>query len=148
MPGVKMTWLDGGLMPERPDILPESVLLDRGGGVMLVGEKGILIHETYGANPHFYPESLMETALRVPQTMARVPNSHEMNWVDGIRGIAKPSSPFEYAARLTETMLLGVVAMRVGQGKRIFYDAQNMAVTNVPEANQYLSREYRSGWSI
>jgi predicted dehydrogenase len=148
MPGVKMTWLDGGLMPARPDILPESVLLDRGGGVMLVGEKGILIHETYGANPHFYPESLMETAMRVPQTMARVPNSHEMNWVDGIRGVAQPSSPFEYAARLTETMLLGVVAMRVGQGKRIFYDAKNMAVTNVPEANQYLSREYRSGWGI
>lgn len=147
-PAVKMTWYDGGLMPERPDILPESVLLDPGGGVMFVGEKGLLMHETYGSKPHFYPESLMETALRVPQTMTRVSTTHEMNWVDGIRGRAKPSSPFEYAARLTETMLLGVVALRAGQGKRIFYDADNMAVTNVPEANQYLQREYRPGWSL
>jgi predicted dehydrogenase len=147
-PGVKMTWYDGGLMPARPDILPESVLLDPGGGVMFVGDKGLLMHETYGANPHFYPESLMEAASRVPETIARVPNSHEMNWVDGIRGTAKPSSSFEYAARLTETMLLGVVAMRAGQGKRIFYDAARMAITNVPEANQYLQREYRPGFGI
>jgi predicted dehydrogenase len=148
MPGVKMTWYDGGLMPARPDLLPESVLLDPGGGVMMVGDKGLLIHETYGANPHFYPEALMETAMKVPETMTRVHTSHEMNWVDAIRGRAKATSPFDYAARLTETMLLGVVAMRTGAGKRIFYDAANMRVTNVPESNQYLDREYRAGWSI
>jgi len=50
--------------------------------------------------------------------------------------------------RLTETMLLGVVAMRTGQGKRIYYDGEAGKITNVAEANQYLQREYRKGWSL
>ena len=45
-------------------------------------------------------------------------------------------------------MLLGVVAMRTGQGKRIFYDGEAGKIINVAEANQYLQREYRSGWSL
>jgi hypothetical protein len=57
-------------------------------------------------------------------------------------------SPFDYAARLTETMLLGIVALRTGQGKKILYDPADMKITNVPEANQYLTRAYRPGWGM
>ena len=64
------------------------------------------------------------------------------------KGLAAESSPFSYASQLTETMLLGVVALRAGQGKKIYYDAENMKVTNVPEANQYLARQFRAGWAI
>ena len=67
-----------------------------------------------------------------------------MNWADAAKGKAEASSPFSYAAELTEIMLLGVVALRAG--KKILYDPANMRVTNVPEANQYLQREYRKGW--
>jgi hypothetical protein len=56
------------------------------------------------------------------------------------------SSPFEYAARLTEVMLLGIVALRAG--KKIYYDGDNMRITNVLQANDYLRRDYRQGWSI
>jgi hypothetical protein len=56
------------------------------------------------------------------------------------------SCPFEYAARLTEVMLLGVVALRTG--KKIYYDGANMRITNVLQANDYLRREYRQGWAI
>ena len=63
-------------------------------------------------------------------------------------GNGEPTSPFEYATPLTETMLLGLVALRTGQGRKIHYDAASMSVTNAPEANQYLHREYRSGWSL
>ena len=45
-------------------------------------------------------------------------------------------------------MLLGVVALRAGQGKKMLYDGENMEFTNAPEANQYLTREYRAGWAI
>jgi hypothetical protein len=69
-----------------------------------------------------------------------------MNWVDACKGRAKASSPFEYAARLTEVMLLGVVSLRAG-GK-IEYDAANMRITNKTDANQFLGREYRQGWAI
>ena len=151
LPPVYMTWYDGGLMPKRPHVLPEDVPLDRGGGVMFVGEKGILMHETYGGNPRMYPESLMEEYADTPQTYRRIEGGrggHEMNWVNACKGTDEASSPLEYAARLTETMLLGVVALRTGPGVKIHYDADQMKITNVAEANQYLHREYREGWSL
>jgi hypothetical protein len=64
--------------------------------------------------------------------------------VDAAKGKTQTDSPFEYSAKLTEVMLLGVVALRAG--KKIVYDGANMRITNVPEANQYLSRQYRQGW--
>jgi len=67
-----------------------------------------------------------------------------MNWVAAAKGAASSSCPFEYAARLTEVMLLGVVALRAG--KKIDYDAANMRITNVPAANDYLQRQPRQGW--
>jgi hypothetical protein len=67
-----------------------------------------------------------------------------MNWVEAAKGKTEASSPFDYAARLTEVMLLGIVSLRAG--RKIEYDAANMRVTNIPWANQFLGREYRSGW--
>ncbi|HEX5830265.1 MAG TPA: Gfo/Idh/MocA family oxidoreductase, partial [Gemmatimonadaceae bacterium] len=77
-PPVSLDWYDGGLMPPRPAVLPDDVPLNREGGVIFVGEKGILMHETYGKNPRIWPESLMEAAQQVPATLARVGTSHEM----------------------------------------------------------------------
>lgn len=148
MPPVRLTWYDGGLMPPRPEVLPEDVPLERGGGVIFVGERGILMHETYGQNPQIFPLSLREEADRVPETYPRIPDSHEMNWAKASMGTAEATTPFEYATPLTETMLLGLVALRAGQGRKIHYDGAAMSVTNVPEANQYLHREYRNGWSL
>ena len=148
LPPVKLSWFDGGLMPPRPDLLPDSVSLNREGGVMYLGERGILMHETYGGNPKLFPESLMDEARLVPKTYERVEGSHEMNWVNAAKGKGKAVSSFDYAARLTETMLLGIVALRAGQGKKIIYDASNMKITNVPEANQYLTRAYRPGYGL
>jgi predicted dehydrogenase len=155
-PPVKLTWCDGGLMPGRPDALPESVTLDRGGGVILIGEKGILLHGTYGEKPRLFPESLLEEAERVPKTHPPIQTAdgpkrsapHRMNWIDAIRERSKTTCPIEYASTLTETMLLGVVALRTGQGKPIIYDGENGKITNVAAANQYLRREPRKGWNI
>jgi hypothetical protein len=84
----------------------------------------------------------------VPKTFPRVEVPHEVNWANAIRGTTKPSSEFEYAAKLTETMLLGIIALRAGEGKKVFYDGANMRTTNAPEVNAYLTREYRAGWSL
>ncbi|GAC1648314.1 MAG: Gfo/Idh/MocA family oxidoreductase [Gemmatimonadaceae bacterium] len=147
-PPVKLSWYDGGLMPPRSDLLPFDLVLDRSGGVMFVGDKGVLLHETYGKNPRILPESLMDEAAAVPHSYARIQESHEMNWANACKGKGKACSPFEYASPLTETMLLGLVALRAGQGRKIYYDSENMRVTNAPEANQYLMREYRPGWTL
>ena len=79
-----------------------------------------------------------------------------MNWVDTIRGHQEISCPFEYAAQLTEVMLLGIVSLRAG-GK-IHYDAANRRITNKitsetnrddsTDPNQFLSRDYRAGWTL
>ncbi len=148
MPPVDMHWYDGGLMPKRPDGLPSHVPLERGGGVIFVGERGLLMHETYGDNPQLFPESLMEEAASVPQTYLRIEESHEMNWANACKGIGEATCPFSYAAPLTEVMLLGLVALRAGQGFKIEYDAAKMRVTNSEEADRALTREYREGWSL
>jgi predicted dehydrogenase len=147
-PPIRMNWFDGGLMPPRPPELPDDLALNREGGVIFIGDKGILMHETYGSKPRLFPDALMQQTTAVPRTMPRIEKSHELNWAAACKGQAAASSPIEYAARLTEVMLLGMVALRAGQGRKILYDAERMQVTNVPEANQYLTREYRAGWSV
>ena len=147
-PPVKLSWFDGGIYPPRPDILPDDVELANEGGVIFIGEKGILLHDTYGAKPRLYPQALTEAAAAVPKSIPRIMGSHELNWTKAIRGEAKASSPIEYAAPLTETMLLGLVALRAGPGKKILYDGERGQITNIADANQYLTREYRAGWAL
>ena len=145
---VRMNWYDGGLLPPRPAMLPDDVTLNGDGGGIFIGTKGILLYDTYGTNPRIFPASLMAEAELVPKTIPRITTSHEQNWFDACKGKGTASSPFEYAAPLTEVMLLGLVALRAGQGKKIYYDADAMRVTNVPEANAFLTREYRAGWGL
>jgi predicted dehydrogenase len=153
-PPVTLTWYDGGLMPGRPAVLPDNIPLIPGGGVIFVGKKGILMHETYGGNPRLFPETLMEKAKKVPKKYPRIEVDenksalHRLNWTKAIKEKKQASSPFEYASMLTENMLLGIVALRTGQGRKIMYDGATGQVTNIADANQYLQREYRKGWSL
>jgi predicted dehydrogenase len=145
-PGVKLTWYDGGLLPPRPVELPEGQILSPTGGAILIGSKGKLMHDTYGKNPRLLPDSLHKSYGKPAEKLPRIPHeNHEMNWVDAAKGKTAVSCPFEYASKLTEVMLLGVVALKAG--RKIEYDAANMRVTNVQSANQYLDREPRAGWS-
>jgi predicted dehydrogenase len=147
-PPVKMYWYDGGLFPPRPDGLPDDVVFDSEGGGILIGDKGILIHNTYGEKPRLFPESCASEGEAVAKTLPRITESHQMNWVRACKGETQPSSPFEYGTQLNETMVLGVAALRSGQGRKLLYDAENMKFTNAPDADQYLTREYRSGWTL
>ena len=144
-PAVKMVWFDGALMPPRPEALGE-VKLNAGGGVLYYGSKGLLMHDTYGANPKLLPQSLAESTPAPPTKLPRIATSHEMNWVDAAKGRTAASCPFSYAAALTEVMLLGIVALRAGT--KIHYDGAAVRVTNSPDANQFLTREYRQGWQL
>lgn len=147
-PAVHVTWYDGGLMPPRHPLLPSDLDLNRGGGVMFVGDDGLLVHETYGRHPRLFPEELEERYGPAPETDDEIGSQHEMNWIRAIRGEESATSPFQLAAPLTENMLLGLVALRNGPGKVIRYDPDNMFVVNAPEANRFLHREYRAGWTL
>ena len=144
-PPVTLTWYDGGLFPPKPVELGNEEL-DKTGGVLFIGSKGKLLCKTLGADPRLLPKTLHDSFGVPPQKLPRIPTSHEMNWVEAAKGKAEASCPFDYAAKLTEVMLLGIVALRVG--RKIEYDGANMRVTNIPWANQFLSREYRPGWTI
>ena len=147
-----MTWYDGGLLPPTPAEAPDGFALDPNGGVIFVGERGMLIHETYGTNPRFLSADpaldLAAEAAAVPVTLPRVEggiNGHEANWIRAIRGEEAVSCPFGYAAHLNEIMLLGVAAMWAGQPLRIAPDGR---VLNHPAGDALLTRAYRDGWEL
>ena len=152
---VRMTWYDGGLLPPTPESAPDGFDLDPNGGVIYVGERGLLVHETYGTNPRFLPSErgasvagLEAAAEAVPRTLPRVEGGiagHEANWIRAIRGEEPVSCPFGYAAHLNETMLLGVAAMWGGQPLHV---SPGGDITNHPDGFALLSRAYRAGWEL
>ncbi|MGN6268636.1 MAG: Gfo/Idh/MocA family protein [Sphingomonas sp.] len=146
---IRMTWYDGGLMPPTPHELPPGATMNPDGGVLYVGSQGMLMHETYGEKPVLIGDGAAERAAAIPQSLPRIQggiHGHEMNWVRAIRGEERISSPFAVAVPLTETMLLGIVAMRAGQP--IEYDGAAGRITNAADANRYLDRTYRKGWEL
>ncbi len=88
---------DGGFTPPRPEELGETKL-DAGGGVLYIGSKGKLMHDTYGANPRLLPQSLHDSVGTPKQTLPRIATSHELNWVEAAKGKTQASSPFHSAA--------------------------------------------------
>ena len=141
---VTMRWYDGGLMPTDPEEL-EGEKLSPGGGILYVGRKGKLLHD--GPTPRLLPASKHNSYGAPKEKLPRVPHEdHEMNWINAIKGKDQLSSGFEYGARLTEIMLLGIVSLRAKS--RLHYDAAAMRVTNNEAANQFLTREYRAGYSL
>lgn len=168
---VKLHWMDGGIQPERPEELgPNEVMGDGGNGVLFIGTKGKMMCSTYGANPLLLPTSRTKE-VAVPQTIKRVAGGaegHYAQWVEGcIAGYGKTelSSPFEIAGPLTETILMGNIAIRSqdirkprenkpdqfdfpGRTIKLLWDGANMKITNFDDANQFVKREYRTGWKL
>lgn len=167
---IKVSWMDGGLLPERPDELGDDESLGNwDGGVLFIGSKGKLMADCYGANPRLLPLSLNEQ-FEVEETIARVPEGHYLQWVNACiagYGNAETSSSFDYAGPFTESILIGNLALKAyfevdpnakNQGfwggnkyygrKRLLWDAENMKITNFEPANQFVKRNYREGWEM
>ena len=145
LPPVTLEWYDGGLMPSDPPEL-EGAKLNPGGGILYIGKKGKLLQES-SAPPRLLPASRHSSYEPPKPRLTRVPHEdHEMNWINTIKGKDQISCPFDYAAKLTETMLLGVASLRANS--KLYYDAANMKVTNNSAADQFLTREYRAGWKL
>ena len=160
-PDVYLHWMDGGLVPDRPaELGPDDPMGGDGGGAIIVGTKGKMMCETYGGNATLLPKSRSAEVNTAP-VVKRVPEGHYLQWVNAcMAGYGKNelSSSFEYAGPLTETILMGNLALRswnikddkgkfTGR-KKLLWDAQNMKVTNYDEANQYVKRTYRDGYKL
>ena len=149
-PPVKMTWYDGGLLPERPAGLENGRQMgDNDGSVLIVGDKKTLMHGVYGRNPQLIPESVHLATPAPAKTLARSPGIYQ-EWIDAIKDRSKrTTSGFDYSGRLTETMLLGNIAtMRASEHKVLEYDGATMRFTNDEGANAHLDKDYRPGFGI
>jgi predicted dehydrogenase len=146
LPPVKLTWYDG-LRPPRPAELEDGRRMGHTeGGALFKGSKGKLVAGVYGEGPRLIPENRMKAYKTPEKTIPRVDDSHEQDWVRACKTGEKAGADFEYSGPLTEVCLLGNVARRVDA--RIEWDAANMKVTNLPEANKYVRTQYREGWSL
>jgi len=167
LPACNFYWYDGGSLPDDEIIhqLPESfqkkIQAQREGkqktsGAVLVGSKGLLFSpDDYGASYQLLPETDYKEFKVPEQTLPRIPyaggGDQRQKWefVSAIKGDYKPGtfSNFGIAGRLTETILVGNLALRAGEGQRIEWDAKALTSKNVPQVNQFVQREYRDGWS-
>ena len=166
-PPVKLTWHDGGLLPERPnELAPDELMGNGSSGVILEGTKGKLMHDTYASNPRLLPLTRNEQETFPDETLTRVKTSHNMDWINAIKEGRQPSSPFTKAGPLTETVLMGNLAVRAYDYRKpmptkknpnnyerpgrtkLLWDGPNMQITNLPELNFMVGRAYREGWGL
>ncbi|NND08463.1 MAG: Gfo/Idh/MocA family oxidoreductase [Saprospiraceae bacterium] len=175
---IKMTWHDGGLRPFHPDLIPADDQLgdpDSANGVLMIGDKGIITCGTYGRHPQVYlnnGEKIGAPADYVPKNKyASMPeNGHQTSWTDACKAGFESdehkalTSSFDYAGPLTETVLMGNLAIRsymLGKKgndrrgrmkyegrKKLIWDGAAMKITNFEEGNEFVSRSYRQGWSL
>lgn len=146
-PALKWTWYDGGLMPLLPPDLEATRQLEPN-GTLIVGNKATVFADTYYASARIIPEVKRRAlAPTLPdKTLPRVQGGHFAEWVRACKGGTPAGANFEYAARLTETVLLSNVAVRAR--RPIDWDTAAMKITNLPEANQYLTKAYRPGFGV
>ncbi len=172
---VKMTWSDGGLRPFHPDVIPADDPLgesDSSNGVMLIGQKGVITCGTYGREPKAYLKG--GKVLEMPKDAFRTKYTglpeygHHVAWTDAVKAgfnskeHKELTSSFDYSGPMTETVLMGNLAIRSythlvknQEGKNTFpgrkkllWDGKNIKITNFDEANRFVTREYRKGWEL
>jgi predicted dehydrogenase len=139
---IRITWYNGGLSPSTGGShVPKEIALPKSGS-LIIGETGTLVLPHVDA-PKFYPlEKFPEGSIEIAEDL-----NHYHGFVDGCISGVQPSDGFDYAAPLTEAVLLGNIAQRF-EGETLLWEPESMTFKNRPEANQYVSRNYRTGWKI
>ena len=138
-------WYDGGMKPVTPDELSAAGGALTREGMMFVGDKGKIIVGFRGEDPLSIIENNKPPVQIISEKMPAGERSNDV-WIDSFKNNTQSPGSFIYAGPVTETILLGAVALRAG--KKVEYDTLNMKITNIPEANQFLTREYRAGWEL
>jgi predicted dehydrogenase len=136
-PPVTLVWYDGGKRP-TPEVLGGQRVGE--GGVLFVGSKGRML---VGRPP--IPAKDFAGFQWPKPTLPRRGEIH-LDWIKCIKEGGQTGCRFEYSGPMTQAYLLGNIALKVG--RKIDWDAAKFQVTNCPEANHYVKREYRPGWSL
>lgn len=171
---MKMIWMDGGIRPMHPDLIPANEPISNDGGangIILHGTKGLMTIGMYGNDPKIYLNNgdKIEAPKPDPNAPKGLPEyGHQIHWTEackagyGSKEHKELSSSFDYSGPLTETVLMGNLAIRsymlrkknerggfdfYGRNK-LLWDGGSMKITNFDDANQFVGREYREGWKI
>ena len=147
-PAFNYYWYEGGMKPEKPDFMKDAAGdLPASGGFIIGTKAAIQYMDDYGNNIKIH--SYDGSEITEPEkTLERSPGHHKefLMACKGEKPFDYPKSNFMYAAMLTESVLLGTVAQKVGG--RIEYDAENMKITNSAIADSLITKEYRKGWEF
>lgn len=146
LPEFDLYWYDGGMKPFAPEELEMDGKDTPEEGLLLVGTKGKILGGFRGEDPVLLPESKMMTGRDSERINSRVVERKTDSWVESMLENKQTPGSFTRATCITDTINLGAIALRAG--KKVDFDANLIKIMNDEEANQYLTREYRSGWEI
>lgn len=171
---IEMTWSDGGIRPAHPEIIPADHEIGGNGsqnGVLIIGEKGIIstnINDSSPLMPKLYMNDGSTDFGPEVEPNDEPEYGHQRLWIDACKaGFGSKehlglTSSFDYAGPMTETVLMGNLAIRsyllqrenekgkmeFFARKKLLWDGENMRITNLEEANQFVTRKYRPGFVV
>ena len=140
MPPVTLTWYSGGGYPE---FVKEGKVPQWGNAVLFVGSEGMLIAD-YGQHKLLPEEKYAD--FKRPEQFIADSIGHHQEWVEACKTSGQTTCNFDYSGALTEAALLCNVALRTG--KKLTWDAKNLKAIGCPEADAFIRREYRKGWTL
>jgi hypothetical protein len=151
-PALELFWYDGGMKPRLSEELEAANIAWPIEGILFVGDRGKIFAGFNGQNPQLFARGKRENLWEpeaAPQGARRAQGGageRENLWLKAFKGGAPSPGNFLNASGISDAVTLGAAALRAG--KKILFDSESMKITNVPEANKYLVREYRKGWEL
>lgn len=145
-PALDLFWHDGSMKPPTPDeLLAENRELEPE-GMLLVGDKGKILGGFQGENPRLLAGGKITAAPPIQRDSSRQ-SPRSTSWISAFKGGPPTYGDFLLAGPISDAFNLGAVSLRLG-GRRLLFDSAAGKVSNVPEANKLLTREYRPGWEL
>jgi predicted dehydrogenase len=145
MPPVSLYWYDGCLRPPKPQELELDHKDMPREGLLFVGDKGKILAGFSGDNPRIIPENKMQAYKKPSETLPR-PIGELDQWIRACKGGQSSDASFEKVYPFAQAICLGAIALRVD--RKLKWDADNMQITNAPQANDLIRRKYRKGWEL
>lgn len=150
MPALNLFWYDGGIKPRLPEELEAQNVEIAREGILFVGDQGLILAGFQGQSPRLFTHGKSEpldlSGMPAPVKRGLWETDRYSAWVEAVRGGSPSPGSFLNAGSISDAVNLGTVALRAG--KRVVFDSQAVKITNAPEANRYLRREYRKGWEL
>jgi hypothetical protein len=151
-------WYDGGIKPPVPEELMAEDREFPEEGMLFVGDKGKILGGFRSENPQLIPEARMRayrTANNLPDPGPRQrggrqggdQSARNAAWITAFKGGQASYGDFQLAGPISDTMNLAAISLRLG-GRRLLWDSAGAKITNIAEANKFLTRDYRPGWEL